>query len=233
MQSLAQLPSPFSDCSAYFYATTETDALPVSNLLNDPAIAERGVKSIIDKWGPGDEIAGASLWSYGYFLRLLRPVLAYGVLADVWFDVSPDRTSAGLTPGGTLQHFHVDQRLPRKVALSEMMTHLDMAIVYCSQSTRTKERLHRSNAEYVVFRAVSQLAAMSMTGEQRDRIAAVQEFISQSPRFGLTIDQASDLTRRRVCCLRDRLLGLSRCSSACPLSTSRSCQQLFGPQQRR
>ncbi|WP_457584385.1 hypothetical protein [Ensifer canadensis] len=231
MRHLPALPAPFTDCVALVAVEPDTRCMPLKALLGDNTAIERGVDGILQKWGPGDRLAAASLWSYGYFSRLLRPFFAYGVLTERWLDIRPHQVATELSSMATVSRFVVPGTIEFEPALASMNEHVELIVDECCKRTGTKERLHRSNAEFVFWRSMHLLSAAGAGSGKDELLQAVRESIlARRPRFASTVayDDRSPPVRR-VCCLRDRLSALARCQAACPLSMprrtrSRSCE---------
>ncbi|NVP57011.1 hypothetical protein [Mycoplana rhizolycopersici] len=215
---LPTLPAPFTDCAALFGPIDDGPTVPAVSLLETPDIVRAGVHAIAGKWGPGDLRAAASLWSYGYFSRLLRPLLAYGVLADRWFSTGYDDVAAALSPMSTVARFGVRDSCEPEQAIDSVIAHVEFVIARCSAHTETTDRLHRSNAEFVFWRTLH-LLSMSEEAAHHDRLTRINCHTAEFfPAFGKLVSRSAGTgPTRRVCCLRDRLSSLNRCANACPL----------------
>jgi len=218
--TFSSLPAPFGDCAAHITQVPGPTDIGLKDLVRDPTIIERGIHAIIAKWGPGDPIAASSLWSYGYFLRFLRPILAYGVLSDVWLDVTCESLNVVVSDNHTVGKFVTARQLPQETTLQALVANIALIIDYCCGSTGTKERLHRSNAEFLIFKSLGHLDNMGLSTEQLVRVSSTRAILQDfsTGQFGRTVNTHQCPPTRRVCCLRDRLAGLSRCAVACPLS---------------
>ncbi|MDI7861577.1 hypothetical protein MRS76_06375 [Rhizobiaceae bacterium n13] len=215
--AIPSLPAPFTDCAALIGPANGREVL-LASLLDGPDMIGSGVGEIARKWGPGDSRAAASLWSYGYFSRLLRPILAYGVLADHWFRASYNEVAVEFSAMSTVARFAMPDGCAPEEALDCALAHVQLVIDRCGTYTGTTARLHRSNAEYVFWRTHHMLAS-SEDVAHHDRLARIGAHMAGAyPDFGRLV--ARDITgapTRRVCCLRDRLSSLKRCTNACPL----------------
>lgn len=85
--ALPKLPQPFCENAISLRPSLDPALVPLDAALSPGAI-EAAIAGSLAKWGPGDYRAATSLWTQGYFARLLRPALAYGLLRDTWFDLA-------------------------------------------------------------------------------------------------------------------------------------------------
>lgn len=219
---LAPLPAPFDDCAGLI-GHRPAGAVPLEAFLASAAFSA-GVRSLERKYGPGDRRAAAGLWTQGFFNRLIRPYLAYGILADCWFDLAMERIGIRLSGEGTVAGFHLTTRStgPCQAHLDHLLEQVDCLGVQFARLTGTSPRLHRSNAAYAFRRTLLLLsppATASIAPLQRlteaEKWTETEHFLG---RLTLLEGSGSDARIvRRVCCLRYRLCGLARCASACPL----------------
>ena len=218
---LPALPAPFTDCAVLIGPAKGQEA-SLASLLDGPDVIMAGTREIARKWGPGDLRAAASLWSYGYFSRLLRPILAYGVLADHWFRAACDDVAVEFSPMSTVARFAMPDGCAPEEALDCVFAHVQLVIDRCGTYTGTTTRLHRSNAEYVFWRTY-RLLSFSEDVVHHDRLARIGAHVGSAyPDFGrLVTNDPGGVPMRRVCCLRDRLSSLKRCPSVCPLEWKR------------
>ncbi|MCV9967231.1 siderophore-iron reductase FhuF [Pararhizobium sp. BT-229] len=188
-----------------------------------------GFAGLLGKWGPGDHRAAVSLWTQGYFGRFFRPVLAYGLIHDIWFSPRLADVSVALS----------EIKIPARFALKRVQSasveqhlwsivheHAQPVIENIVSLTGTSERLHWSNASFAFYRSYQQIrtlwseaeipAAVATQRRQVERLMA-----SDHPLFQLSrqIPGAQDEQGlvRKVCCIRFKLDGLKKCGAACPV----------------
>jgi ferric iron reductase protein FhuF len=215
------LPASFADCHDLTDPNASDAWLPFDAFLTSPGLLT-GVERLLERWGPGDTQAAASLWSQGYFSRLLRPVLAYGIVQDRWFDLTPETMGVRLSELSTPSGFYLKETHARTVEenIAAMLAdHIEPVIRELSERTGTTQRLHWSNAGYAFQRTLSQLdcAAKMENDCQIERLTAAQTYFDQGSLFWTLTTTTPVDVRRRVCCLRFRLESLDKCRSACPL----------------
>lgn len=230
------LPDAFADCTGNIVIADQPPRfMPLEELLGGNAL-QAGFEGLEGKWGPGDHRAVISLWTQGYFGRLLRPVLAYGLLEDIWFETGIDRINVLLSDIGTPVRFQLDPT--RKESARNHLHHLitdnvTPLIMRLVERTDTSERIHWSNASFAFHRAVRQVLS-TLGSEKRAidvvnrQIAALKAILGEDhPLFRLTVMQnefeGEPQPVRRVCCIRFKLAGLTKCGAACPISFERVC----------
>ncbi|NLR98150.1 hypothetical protein HGP17_15150 [Rhizobium sp. P38BS-XIX] len=212
------LPAPFEDCRNYLLDDTMVRSAISARALLTPEQIEAGIDGILGKWGPGDRRAAASLWTQGYFLRALRPLLAYGILRDHWFALDVRTAQAALSDMSTIAGFRFMRSPGHMQALQLAFDHIDAIASVVSGVSKTSPRLHRSNAGYILNKALGQILPFSMKGDQalyEEVDGVVRGF---SDKWGLKFhrDADGDL-KRSICCLRYNLAGLKLCKTACPI----------------
>jgi ferric iron reductase protein FhuF len=231
------LPEAFADCAENIaIADKPPGFISIEELLGSDLL-QAGFDGLNGRWGPGDSRAVISLWTQGYFGRLLRPVLAYGLLKGVWFETSLDRMNVLLSEIGTPMRFQLDQvrgantRNHLHHLITDNVTPLIERLV---ERTGTSERIHWSNASYAFHRAFRQVS--SALGCRLDAVDTVNQqfeelraFLGRDhPLFRLTVlqnDEMGDLRPvRRVCCIRFKLACLKKCGAACPILPGREVE---------
>jgi len=227
--ALPPLPDAFMDCAQNIVpADAASGFMPLCQLTGSEAL-DTGFADLAAKWGPGDRRAVVSLWTQGYFGRLLRPWLAYGVLHDHWFGLDIDKVRVALSELGTPMRFGLEaasrKEVPAQIA-HFIRYHASPLIADLTERTGTSERIHWSNASFAFHRAFRQVAlvAEEVGGDETvtARAETVREVMeSEHPLFRLTELQEDDGGEsrlvRRVCCIRFKLDGLKKCGTACPM----------------
>lgn len=226
-QRLPNLPGAYIDCSRNIVlAKAELGYSPLAHQLAPEAL-EVGFSGLLSKWGPGDYRAAVSLWTQGYFGRLLRPLLAYAVLHDVQFDLHIDAVGVEVSDIGTPVRFSLSRSVSQTVDcyLAHLVQdHMEPLIERIVAATHTSERLHWSNASFAFYRAYRHIAVYVSGGHELAELEARLSPIAgamreKHPLFTLTECRSRPgevQTRRRVCCIRFKLNRLKKCGSACP-----------------
>lgn len=215
------LPGSFADCHDLTDPNATDAWLPFDTFLTSPGLLT-GVERLLERWGPGDTQAAASLWSQGYFFRLLRPVLANGIVRDRWFDLTPEAMGVRLSELSTPSGFYLKETHARTVQenIAAMLAdHIEPVVRELSERTGTTQRLHWCNAGYAFQHTLSllQKTPEMEAKDQVERLSAVRANADQDSLFWKNITVTPKDVKRRVCCLRFRLDALSKCRTACPL----------------
>ena len=228
---LPSLPAPFAEAAlAQAAATVDDDLVTLENLLGAQPMAA-ALEGILRRWGPGDRRAAASLWTQGYFGRLLRPAVAYGLVHDIWFSMALKDVHVGLSDIATPARF-VLRRVGADALESHVRSLIDdnvkPLIARVARITGTSERVHWSNASLSFCRAHAQVRNLwppdAMPADAAARLRALEALMTADhPLFRLTqrVPDGAGGTRlqRKVCCIRFKLDGLKKCGGACPIET--------------
>ncbi|MEI2301771.1 siderophore-iron reductase FhuF [Ensifer sp. MJa1] len=231
--ALPTLPAPFEGV-ALSEAASGRDADLDGNLVSLESILwpepmAQALEGLLRRWGPGDRRAAASLWTQGYFGRLLRPVVAYGLVHDIWFSLAPADVRVALSVTATPVRFVL-----KRVAPASVSTHLHRIvednvrplISRLARMTGTSERVHWSNASFSFCRAHAHVRALWPDGGiPADVAARLRELEALTAaahplcRPTLTVSDGAGAAclRRKVCCIRYKLDGLKKCGTACPI----------------
>lgn len=226
---LPQLPPPFVG-SAVNIADENAcgEYLPIPELV-ERGFVEKGIDGLLERWGPGDYRAAVSLWSQGYFSRLFRPLIAYGVIHDIWFHADLETAAAALSDISVPVRFRLSRALPNAPDFhiaAWVSHHMTPLIGKVSALTGTSERIHWSNASFALRTAVSQCtgcfsADMVLSQQRLDRLTAVERAIELNANVSRLTSVASEVSGghvvRRVCCMRYNLARLDVCPNACPM----------------
>ncbi len=215
--ALPVLPAPFWDCHRLIVGEGE-ELTPIPAFLTDTTL-QTAVTRYVRQWGPGDSRAAASLWTQGYFLRLVRPVLAYGVLFDRWFSID-ENSRVVVSPMSNAAGFRLTEA-SRDEAMPALFDHIEHVVSFTAMRTRTSARVHASNAEYIVARTLMQLEPLAVESVVKQSLAVVRRYFAGQP-YGLRKslrEHAGCDHHRRICCLRYLLQGLNKCERVCPIGT--------------
>lgn len=228
---LPSLPPPFAEAALAQAASVGDDDLVSLESLLLPQRISAALDGILRRWGPGDRRAAASLWTQGYFGRLLRPAMAYGLVHDIWFSLALADVDAGLSEMATPARFVLKPAAPTSLE-SHVRTLIDdnvkPLIARLARVTGTSERVHWSNASFSFCRAHAQVRALWPPGAMPPDVAARMRVLeammtADHPLFRLTqaMPDGAGGTRlqRKVCCIRYKLDGLKKCGGACPIIT--------------
>lgn len=112
VSQLLALPVPFADAAlSHAWPADDDDLVSLDSIL-EPGPVARALDGLLRRWGPGDRRAAASLWTQGYFGRLLRPVIAYGLVHDIWFSMTLPDVQVGLSDMATPVRFVLKRAAP-------------------------------------------------------------------------------------------------------------------------
>jgi len=227
--SLPELPAAFAESARHLETGVPGPAfIPLEIILQEKALAD-GLAGLLRRWGPGDYRAAVSLWTQGYFGRFLRPVLAYGLIHDIWFSAKLADISVALSDISIPVRFALKQARPASLQqhLSSIIhEHAQQVIARIVDLTGTSERLHWSNASFA-FHRYHEIQRLWPEAEVPPAIAGrlleLERMIaSDHPLFYLTrkVSDAESEHRlmRKVCCIRFKLDGLKQCAAACPIA---------------
>lgn len=234
---LPALPAPFADAAlSHAFQADDDDLVRLDSIL-EPGPVARALDGLLRRWGPGDRRAAASLWTQGYFGRLLRPAIAYGLVHDIWFCLALPEVQVGLSDMATPVRF-----VAKRAAPASLGTHLHgivddnvrPLIARMATATATSERVHWSNASYAFCRACSQVRDLwqrgAMPGDVAARLDELEALMAAGHPLVRLTQTASDASggtclQRKVCCIRYKLDGLKKCGPACPINASTFCRQ--------
>jgi ferric iron reductase protein FhuF len=227
--ALPDLPPAFVDSASNLeVAPPGFEFVPLETILRREPMAD-GFAGLLGKWGPGDHRAAVSLWTQGYFGRFFRPVLAYGLIHDIWF--SPRLADVGVA----LSEIKIPVRFAlKRVQLASVEQNLQSIIHDHAQPviesivtlSGTSERLHWSNASFAFYRSYQQICTLWPEAEVPPTVAArlrqlERVMASDHPLFQLSRQvpdaQGGQGLVRKVCCIRFKLDGLKKCGAACPV----------------
>lgn len=227
--ALPDLPPAFADSARNLeIAASGPEFMPLETILRKQPMAE-GFAGLLGKWGPGDHRAAVSLWTQGYFGRLFRLVLAYGLIHDIWF--SPRLADVNVA----LSEIKIPVRFAlRRVQTAPVEQHLQSIIDEHAQPliksivsmTGTSERLHWSNASFAFYRGYQQIRTLWPEAQVPVAVAARQlqterMMVSEQPLFQFSRQirdaQGGQGLVRNICCIRFKLDGLKKCGAACPV----------------
>ncbi len=227
--ALPDLPPAFADSARNLaIASPGAEFVPLETILQQESMA-KGFAGLMSRWGPGDHRAAVSLWTQGYFGRFLRPVLAYGLVHDIWFSSRPVDIGVALSDMATPVRFALKRVQP--VSLEQHLwsivyEHVQPVIDRIVFLSGTSERLHWSNASFAFHRSCRQIRTLWPAAEIPHAVSARLQHLervmaSEHPLFHLTRKipdtQGGQALVRRVCCLRFKLDGLKKCGATCPV----------------
>ncbi|WP_082571861.1 siderophore-iron reductase FhuF [Ensifer sp. Root142] len=237
VNQLPTLPTPFADAALSHAVPTENGNLVSLDSILKPGPIANALDGLLQRWGPGDRRAAASLWTQGYFGRLLRPVIAYGLVHDIWFSLELSDIYVGLSDLETPVRFVLKRAAPAPVSehLGRIVEdNVKPLIVRMARVTATSERVHWSNASYTLCRACGHVRDLwqqeTMPADVAVRLREMEMHMSAvHPLFRLT-HMVPDAARgiclqRKVCCIRYKLDGLKKCGTACPINAPTFCRR--------
>ncbi|MBZ7924630.1 hypothetical protein LAC81_28250 [Ensifer adhaerens] len=174
MSQLLALPVPFADAAlSHAWPADDDDLVSLDSIL-EPGPVARALDGLLRRWGPGDRRAAASLWTQGYFGRLLRPVIAYGLVHDIWFSMTLPDVQVGLSDMATPVRFVLKRAAPASLSMhlhAIVEDNVRPLIARMAKVTDTSERVHWSNASYAFCRACSQVRDLWQLGAMSGDVA--------------------------------------------------------------
>jgi ferric iron reductase protein FhuF len=215
------------------------DAVPVSRLVDDPALLGEALRRHATHLGVtgGDLRAASSTWSLAYLWALLPPVSAAASVLQHRFPMRAEDVAVSLDASGTPARFHVlrdGDGMPGTPAVTRygplLAAHLGPLFQAIAAQTRLAPKILWGNAARYLDVVFDQ--ALALTGHAAhvaaDRQALLQQatwpdgrpnplHAPQRTSVDLAHGQAVPVTLHRQCCLSYLLPGQGYCG-ACPLS---------------
>lgn len=237
VNQLPVLPIPFADAALSHAVPAEDDDLVSLDSILEPGPVANALDGLLRRWGPGDRRAAASLWTQGYFGRLLRPAIAYGLVHDIWFSMTLPDVQVGLSDMATPVRFVLKRAAPAPLSArlrGIVEDNVRPLIVRMANVTATSERVHWSNASFAFCRACRHVDDLwsqeAMPVDVAARLREMETLIAADhPLFRLTQTipgvAGGACLQRKVCCIRYKLDGLKKCGTACPINASTFCRQ--------